>query len=102
MRIALTTVLVAFVATTPCAAQYNRTGCTRLSDEASAAAARIETLRSTIEKQRFAEVTPSAPAHIRDAATEVDDAREKLSAALTAYVASIRRLSVGFGICAGQ
>lgn len=102
MRIALTTILIALVAATPCMAQYNQTGCSRLSNEALATAAEIETLRSTIEKQRFSEVTPSAPAHIRDAAVEADDARRKLSAALTAYVAAIRRLSVNFGICASQ
>jgi hypothetical protein len=102
MRIASTAVLIALVAATPCVAQHNRTGCTRLSERAAATAAEIETLRSTIEKQRFAEATPSVPVHIRDAAIEADDAREKLSAALTAYVAAIGRLRVNFDICASQ
>ena len=102
MRIASAALLIASVAATPCMAQYNRTGCTRLSEKASATATEIETLRSTIEKQRFAEATPSAPAHIRDAAIEADDAREKLGVALTAYVTAIRRLRVGFDICASQ
>ena len=102
MRIAFAAILAASVAVTPCMAQNNRASCIRLSDMAAATVAEMDTLRPLIEKQRFDGATNSTPGNIRDATIEVDDARKKLSTALTDYIAAIGSLRVLSDFCAGQ
>lgn len=102
MRIAFAVTLAISFAAAPCMAQNKRAGCMRLSEMAAATVAEMDALRPLLEKQRFDGASSSTPGDIHDATTEVDDARAKLSAALTDYVTAIGRLRVHLDFCAGQ